>query len=434
MRNKKVWTPNGLQNAPLNSMVGKGESIINYDNNDASLVTKGIKGRDTEGSSVQENDNNVIAGNDKDYLGYLHGKTNKLMSFADQVAPLAFRVQMLNSLIKDNKHPELSSLSKKTKQLNDSEVNKVRQHLMNQMKEITDRQAYQHDINEKYNEYMTNLKNSNYNCGKNKYSCGKNKYAKGKENTDGQISQWALGLGRLLPSMIESGELYKWIKNKPAGSNTYAANPYENKALQTMAQLRYNPYTELRASQDAERRAAYALNQSGGLTGSQKYLGKIASGIAGMKEDANIYRNAQLQNDKYNQQWAEAALQTGAQDAQRRQAANQYDYETYARSQGARTKGIETHLAGLSALMQKGIADKIKNDQYNSILSLYNRQQSLQEKQYIDSLMNNNQQFTNNYTATTPSYSIPQSQYWDWNNNKPNALYKCGKDSKKRKK
>lgn len=41
------------------------------------------------------------------------------MSFADQVAPITrekARVQMLNSLIKDNKHPELSSLSK-TKQV-----------------------------------------------------------------------------------------------------------------------------------------------------------------------------------------------------------------------------------------------------------------------------------------------------------------------------
>jgi hypothetical protein len=32
-----------------------------------------------------------------------------------------------------------------------------------------------------------------------------------------------------------------------------------------------------------------------------------------MKEDADIYRNAQLQNDKYSQNWAEAALQAGEQ-------------------------------------------------------------------------------------------------------------------------
>jgi hypothetical protein len=38
---------------------------------------------------------------------------------------------MLNSLIKDNKHPELSSLSKVTKQINTNEVDKIRKPLLN---------------------------------------------------------------------------------------------------------------------------------------------------------------------------------------------------------------------------------------------------------------------------------------------------------------
>lgn len=425
--NKKVWTPNGLQTAPLNSMVGKGESIINYNTGNASLVTKGIKGRDTEGSSVQDNDNNVIAGNDKDYIGYLHGKTPGLMSFADQVAPITARVQMLNSLIKDNKHPELSSLSKVTKQINTNEVDKIRKPLLNQMKEITDRQAYQHDMKDKYNAYMASL-NNKYNCGKNKYNCGKSKYADGKEDL-------MLGLGRLIPSVIESGELLNWVKNKPKGSNVYASNPYSAAALQKLSQLKYSPYNELRASQDAERRAAYALNQSGGLTGSQKYLGKVASGIAGMKEDADIYRNAQLQNDKYSQNWAEAALQAGEQQAQRRQAANQYDYETYARAQGARTKGIETHLAGLSALAQKGIADRIKKNQFDDIVGLYNRQLTAQDRENLRNSIYGDQSATNttNYSPIVNN-TVPQNQYWDWQNNKPNYLYgyKCGKNPKRR--
>lgn len=424
--NKKVWTPNGLQTAPLNSMVGKGESIINYNTGNASLVTKGIKGHDTEGSSVQDNDNNVIAGNDKDYIGYLHGKTPGLMSFADQVAPITARVQMLNSLIKDNKHPELSSLSKITKQINTNEVDKVRKPLMNQMKEITDRQAYQHDMKDKYNAYMASL-NNKYNCGKNKYNCGKSKYADGKEDL-------MLGLGRLIPSVIESGELLNWVKNKPKGSNVYASNPYSAAALQKLSQLKYSPYNELRASQNAERRAAYALNQSGGLTGSQKYLGKVASGIAGMKEDADIYRNAQLQNDKYSQNWAEAALQAGEQQAQRRQAANQYDYETYARAQGARTKGIETHLAGLSALAQKSIADRIKKNQFDTIVGLYNKQLTAQDRENLRN--SNGGQSTTNTGTYSPivNNTVPQNQYWDWQNNKPNYLYgyKCGKNPKRR--
>ena len=412
--NKQVWTPNGLQTAPLNSMVGKGESIINYNTGDASLITKGIKGRDTEGSSVQDNDNNVIAGNDKDYIGYLHGKTPGLMSFADQVAPITARVQMLNSLIKDNKHPELSSLSKITKHVNTNEVDKIRKPLMNQMKEITDRQAYQHDINDKY-EYMANL-NNKYNYGKNKYNCGKNKYADGKDS-------WMLGLGRLIPSAIESGELLNWVKSKPKGSNVYASNPYSAAALQKLSQLKYSHYNELRASQDAERRAAYAINQSGGLTGSQKYLGKVASGIAGMKEDADIYRNAQLQNDKYSQNWAQAALQAGEQQAQRRQSANQYDYETYARASGARTKGIETHLAGLSALAQKGIADNIKKSQFDSIMKLYNDQLSSQDKKNLQQTTNGNQTTDNVGYSPIVNNTIPQNQYWDWANNKPNSQY-----------
>ena len=424
--NKKVWTPNGLQTAPLNSMVGKGESIINYNTGNASLVTKGIKGRDTEGSSVQDNDNNVIAGNDKDYIGYLHGKTPGLMSFADQVAPITARVQMLNSLIKDNKHPELSSLSKITKQINTNEVDKVRKPLMNQMKEITDRQAYQHDMKDKYNAYMASL-NNKYNYGKNKYNCGKSKYADGKEDL-------MLGLGRLIPSVIESGELLNWVKNKPKGSNVYASNPYSTAALQKLSQLKYSPYNELRASQNAERRAAYALNQSGGLTGSQKYLGKVASGIAGMKEDADIYRNAQLQNDKYSQNWAEAALQAGEQQAQRRQAANQYDYETYARAQGARTKGIETHLAGLSALAQKSIADRIKKNQFDTIVGLYNKQLTAQDRENLRN--SNGGQSTTNTGTYSPivNNTVPQNQYWDWQNNKPNYLYgyKCDKNPKRR--
>ena len=35
----KVWTPNGYQYGPVNSLVGKGESIIDYTNGTGTLVT-----------------------------------------------------------------------------------------------------------------------------------------------------------------------------------------------------------------------------------------------------------------------------------------------------------------------------------------------------------------------------------------------------------
>lgn len=63
------------------------------------------------------------------------------------------------------------------------------------------------------------------------------------------------------------GQLAHWSKNKPARTNTYAENPYETRALSDLAKLRYNPYSDIQASQDAEARAAYANSQAGGMTG-----------------------------------------------------------------------------------------------------------------------------------------------------------------------
>lgn len=40
LKGNKVWTPNGYQSGPVNSLVGKGESIIDYTNGTGTLVTK----------------------------------------------------------------------------------------------------------------------------------------------------------------------------------------------------------------------------------------------------------------------------------------------------------------------------------------------------------------------------------------------------------
>jgi len=63
----KVWTPSGYRNGHINSMVGKGESIINFNTGKGTLVTKGTKGVDNQPSSVHPDDNNVILGNDIDW-------------------------------------------------------------------------------------------------------------------------------------------------------------------------------------------------------------------------------------------------------------------------------------------------------------------------------------------------------------------------------
>lgn len=349
---KKVWTPNGYQVGPTNSLVGKGESIINYSNGTGSLVTKGTKGVDNQPSSVQPNDDNVIAGNDIDW--------SNGMKFSDQIAPLTKKLEMYNNIENKNKFkPNLSSLSKQTKQLQDQQLKLAKQPILNAMKNITDRQEMQHNI-EKEHGYEP------------MYSRGKSSFSSYSSYTgSGKVPKYALLASRLGPALTEMTMLNHWLKNKPGSTDIYAANPYETQALSTMASNRVTPYPALQAINLENRKGIYNINQSGGYSGGQRQNARVAQNIGAQRNIANALLQAQDQNAKYRDQWAQAALSAGAQDAQRRQAANQYNWEAYNKAHGAKIKGIETHLANLGAMWQKYWADRIKNKQYEDILNIY---------------------------------------------------------------
>lgn len=153
----KVWTPDGYQVGPTNSYVGKGESIIDYTNGTGTLVTKGNRGIDNQPSSVSATDDNVIIGNDKDW-------TNGI-KFSDQAAPFTAQLQTLNKFNKAGRYNEKSSLSNVTKNIQDREINKLRGPIMDQLKNISDRQAIQHQIENK--QALRGFK-----CGKDKFDGG----------------------------------------------------------------------------------------------------------------------------------------------------------------------------------------------------------------------------------------------------------------------
>ena len=156
MKNK-VWTPDGYQVGPTNSYVGKGESIIDYTNGTGTLVTKGNRGIDNQPSSVSATDDNVIIGNDKDW-------TNGI-KFSDQAAPFTAQLQTLNKFNRAGRYNEKSSLSNTTKNVQDREINKLRGPIMDQLKNISDRQAIQHQIENK--QALRGFK-----CGKDKFDDG----------------------------------------------------------------------------------------------------------------------------------------------------------------------------------------------------------------------------------------------------------------------
>lgn len=371
LKGNKVWTPNGYQEGPTNSLVGKGESIIDYTNGTGTLVTKGKVGVDNQPSSVSENDNNVIAGNDVDW--------SNGMKFSDQIAPLTAKLQMYNSIEKRaGKKSELSSLSKQTMELQKNQLDRAKAPILQAMKNITDRQEKQHQIED----YAAQIK---HNCGKDRFDNGKSLWDKTKQaisswskSGKGKVSNLMLDTGYAFPALLETQMLNHWRNEKPVMPNIYAANRYAPIALQTMAGNRVsaNPVLEKLYAQD--RQAAYQLANAGGYTGGQRQANRVALALGNQRNVADALMNVQEKNAAYRNAYAEMAARLGDSDAQRLQQSNQYGWEAYNRAHGAKTKGIETHLANLGLIGQKWLSQRIKNKQYGDILDMY--QQDIDNK------------------------------------------------------
>lgn len=357
LKGNKVWTPNGYQSGPVNSLVGKGESIIDYTNGTGTLVTKGKVGVDNQPSSVSINDNNVIAGNDVDW--------SNGMKFSDQVAPLTAKLQMYNNIEKRaGKKSELSSLSKQTMELQKNQLDRAKAPILQAMKNITDRQERQHQIED----YAAQIK---HNCGKDRFDKGKSFWKSYTTGGKGKVSNLMLDTGYALPALLETQMLNHWRRENPVMPNIYAANRYAPIALQTMAGNRVsaNPILEKLYAQD--RQAAYQLANSGGYTGGQRQANRVALALGNQRNVADALMNVQEKNAAYRNAYAEMAARLGDSDAQRLQQSNQYGWEAYNRAHGAKTKGIETHLSNLGLIGQKWLSQRIKNKQYGDILDMY---------------------------------------------------------------
>ena len=403
MRTQKVWTPNGYTQGPINSLVGKGESIIDYTNGTGTLVTKGKKGVDNQPSSVEQNDNNVIAGNDVDWSNGI--------KFSDQVAPLTAKLQMYNNIEKRVKENKLDSLSKQTKQLQTTQIQQAKTPILGMMKNITDRQQMQHQI-EDYNNYI-------------KHNCGKDRFDEGKG--PGKVPMSWLNAGHAIAAGAEGLMLSRWLRENPIMPNIYAANRYAPLALSALNKLRVDPYNQLQAINNADRTAYYRIQQNGGYTGGQRQNARIALALGNARNIADVMNNTQLQNNKYRQNWAAAALSEGNQDAARRQQASQYAWDAYNRAYGAKIKGIETHLSSLAARAQKYFADRIKNKQYEYTLGLY-QQDIDNRKDAIKAIYNNSSTQTNTDTKSTTNtpnldMSVMDLKYGDNTINKLQAPY-----------
>lgn len=387
----KVQTSEGIQHGPVNSMVGKGESILNFNNGTGSVVNKGKVGVDNQKSDVQPNDDNVILGNDKDSQnGY---------SFAQQAQPLTDRLEAINKMEKQiGRYGNMSSLSKTTQQLNLQELNKVKQPILDMLKMLAYKQQIQHQAD---------------NTSNNKIG-----YANGKDYP----------IMNYLPGLFDATTgLAQYLQSKgttPYSVNTYAQNPYGNKALQTLSGLHTNTTPLLSQLSDAQRRGNYELNNQGGLTAGQKYIGKVASAIGYGKNAADIYAQAQEKNNAYKQQYASTAAQIGEQDAQNKQYSNQVAAKMYADSQAAAWNYGQVGIRNISTGLNSSIKNYNTWKNWQDTMNIYNKDQQLSQDQINALRQASMGNYNNKPVITNPYNSVPNNNFTNTTNDLMNRFVK----------
>lgn len=371
-----IFDKDGYHMGPINSKVGKGETIVNFDEGKMTYIDKGKKRADDQYSSVQEGDNNYIAGNDIDWT---NGK-----SFADQVAPLSKQYtknEKLRKSIESNKYAD-----NKTKELNLRQLDLMQQQLVESTKEPLNRQEMQHKIQNRY---------------------------------DGTIPQYDGGKFNLnwLQPLIYAGaygipnKQYNYYKESaPQAANSYIPNTNANQAIGILSQMRFDPYQQVQQVRDAYRQGLYNINQQGGLSAGQRTKMMLAHSDNYMENMAKLYGEANDINNKYKQAYAQALMEAGEKDAIRRQTALSQQQQAYREAVARRLLGMENANQGrlniLGALgkniFQQQQFDRTQ-DYNNRLINLYDRQADLNEKVF------NKQKNTNQYDFNT--YYNPFTKY-----------------------
>lgn len=371
-----VFDKDGYHMGPINSKVGKGETIVNFDEGKMTYIDKGKKRADDQYSSVQEGDNNYIAGNDIDWT---NGR-----SFADQVAPLSKQYtknEKLRKSIESNKYAD-----NKTKELNLRQLDLMQQQLVESTKEPLNRQEMQHKIQNRYDGTMP-------------------QYDGGKFNLN-----WLQPLIYAGAYGIPNKQYNYYKESAPQAANSYIPNTNANQAVGILSQMRFDPYQQVQQVRDAYRQGLYNINQQGGLSAGQRTKMMLAHSDNYMANMAKLYGEANDINNKYKQAYAQALMEAGEKDAIRRQTALSQQQQAYREAVARRLLGMENANQGRLNLISALGKNIFQQQQYestqdynNRLINLYDRQADLNEKVF------NKQKNTNQYDFNT--YYNPFTKY-----------------------
>lgn len=360
---ERVWSPIGLTSAKPNARVSGGESIFDgesVDNATGTYVSKGAPNKDDQLANLR--DQSVVFGDNVNLrTGY---------KYKDEVAPYIQALEKINKKYEirtDNKLNQLrGTIGQHTDNVNQQEINKLKKPIVDFLNNKADEQKQDREMMSYY---------PSYKCGKDRLPG----YANGRPTILDTIIPTGTG------ALLSLGQYFQAKNQRPNGSDIYAGNPYEQAALNQMDSFRINPYVIARANADAERRAAYQIGNTGGLTSGQRGAGRIALALGTMANNAKAMSDIELQNIQLAQQAAQARINAGDAYAKRKMVASAQDYDNYASAHAARQQGMQVGLRNFMEYLNSYMANEYKRKQGINMLDLYQQQLDMdKQKQLAD--------------------------------------------------
>lgn len=360
---ERVWSPIGLTSAKPNARVSGGESIFDgesVDNATGTYVSKGAPNKDDQLANLR--DQSVVFGDNVNLrTGY---------KYKDEVAPYIQALEKINKKYEirtDNKLNQLrGTIGQHTDNVNQQEINKLKKPIVDFLNNKADEQKQDREMMSYY---------PSYKCGKDRLPG----YANGRPTILDTIIPTGTG------ALLSLGQYFQAKNQRPKGSDTYAGNPYEQAALNQMDSFRINPYVIARANADAERRAAYQIGNTGGLTSGQRGAGRIALALGTMANNAKAMSDIELQNIQLAQKAAQARINAGDAYAKRKMAASAQGYDNYASAHASRQQGMQVGLRNFMEYLNSYMANEYKRKQGINMLDLYQQQLDMdKQKQLAD--------------------------------------------------
>ena len=184
-------------------------------------------------------------------------------------------------------------------------------------------------------------------------------------------------LGNAIPALTGFGIGLQQY-NQAANQDVYKPNSFKQNqyigALNDLDKLHIDYLPIANEQRAAEARVNRAIDYSGGLSTGQRATNRIASNLNTQNAIANGLMNWQKWNNELRSAAAKSRLEVGAQEAQRKQQAMQWDADTYAKGHAARQQGMQMGLYNMQNALEQYTANEFKRNQFNHTMDLYEQE------------------------------------------------------------